>query len=161
MEYFITEILPLIHKTNPNVRLKIIGKHASKSLRALSGNNQQVEFMGFVEDLRDTIADSAVFVVPLRVGGGSRIKILDAMAQGKAIVSTTIGAEGLELTPGTDIIIADSAEDFAKETISLLNDNQRRLSLGKEARATVEEKYSWDAIYPSLDKAYEIAKAGV
>jgi glycosyltransferase involved in cell wall biosynthesis len=99
-----------------------------------------------VEDIRPFVHRAAVYVVPLRIGGGTRLKIFEAMAMGKAVVSTTIGAEGLPVHPGQDILIADDPEEFADTTIRLLGDPGRREELGRTARELVTRTYSWDAV---------------
>jgi glycosyltransferase involved in cell wall biosynthesis len=101
------------------------------------------------------MAKAAVYVVPIRVGGGTRLKILDAMAMGKAIVSTTIGCEGIEVNDGEDIVIADKPTDFAEKTIELLRNRELRERLGRNARKTAEEVYSWGKIAPELERVYE------
>jgi glycosyltransferase involved in cell wall biosynthesis len=98
-----------------------------------------------VEDIRPFVHRAAVYVVPLRIGGGTRLKIFEAMAMGKAVVSTRIGAEGLPVHPGQDILIADDPEEFADTTIRLLRDPARREELGRTARELVNKTYSWDA----------------
>jgi glycosyltransferase involved in cell wall biosynthesis len=97
--------------------------------------------------------------VPLRVGGGTRLKVLDAMALGKAMVSTSIGCEGIDLRPGEHLEIADTPAAFAETTISLLGDRERRLALGRAARALVVERYAWSVIGRHLLDAYQVAIA--
>ena len=104
--------------------------------------------------MRDYLAKAAVYVVPIRVGGGSRLKILDAMASGKAIVSTSVGCEGLEVTNGENIMIADTPEDFAREVIHVLDDKDLRLKLEKNGRSLVESLYSWERIGAHLNDLY-------
>jgi len=96
-----------------------------------------------------------VYVVPLRVGGGTRLKILDAMAMGKAIVSTTIGAEGIDATDGKNILLADNPEDFAARVVTILRTSDLRMNLGREARRLVENEYSWGTVGKRLQEAYE------
>jgi glycosyltransferase involved in cell wall biosynthesis len=93
----------------------------------------------------------------MRVGGGTRLKVLDAMAQGKAIVSTTLGAEGIEAEDGRHFLLADAAEDFADRVVELLQDAPRRRALGTEARHRVEQRYSWHVIGQRLTRAYSTA----
>ncbi len=111
----------------------------------------------FVEDIRPIVRESAVYVVPLRVGGGTRLKVLDAMAMGKALVSTSIGCEGIDVEPGRHLVVADTAEAFARETVALMNDEGRRRALGSEARALVDERYAWPVVARSLTDAYRCA----
>ena len=99
-------------------------------------------------------ARAAVFVNPMRGGGGTRLKMLEAMAAGKAVVSTTIGAEGVALTPGRDVVIADTPETFAAAVSALLVDRPRAERLGRAARALVEARYRWEACLAPLDDLY-------
>ena len=105
---------------------------------------------GWVEDVRPYLARSSVFIVPLRIGGGTRLKIFEAMAAGMAVVSTTIGAEGLPVRNGRDIVLADSPTEFAARTVALLKDRGARERLGSAARALVVEKYSWRTVAADL-----------
>ena len=108
-----------------------------------------------MDDIRPYVARSAVYVVPIRVGGGTRLKVLDALAQGKAIVSTSVGCEGINVTDGRNIRIEDNPVEFAKRTIELLKDADRRLALGQEARQLAVEEYSWEKIGKVLDGVYQ------
>ncbi|HHT9125406.1 MAG TPA: glycosyltransferase [Candidatus Brocadiia bacterium] len=153
LKFFYQEILPLIKKEIKDVRLTIIGKARTNNDIGLP-LTENVTHLGFVEDVRPYIGKAAVYIVPLRIGGGTRLKILDAMAMGKAIVSTSIGAEGIDVTHGKNILIADTPEDFSKQVIRVLNDSNLRESLGKEGRKLVEEKYSWDIIGKKMDEIY-------
>ncbi len=116
--HFIQDIWPQIVRDHPRARCKIIGSGAPPSLLALAG--PQIEFTGFVSDLRPHLAAAAAVVVPLRLGGGTRLKIVEAMAMGKAVVSTTLGAEGIEAVPGRDILIEDQPAAFADAVKRLL-----------------------------------------
>jgi polysaccharide biosynthesis protein PslH len=161
LKFFCQEILPLIKKEIKDVRLTIIGKTRLNNVGAIHELPLQtvndVTHLGFVEDVRPHIGKAAVYIVPLRIGGGTRLKILDAMAMGKAIVSTSIGAEGIDVTHGKNILIADTPEDFSKQVVRVLNDSKLRESLGAEGRKLVEEKYSWDIIGKKMDEVYTTA----
>lgn len=161
VKFFHQEILPLIKKEVKDARLTIIGRtRLNHALNLFHGNDiglqtaKDITHLGFVEDIRPYIGKAAVYVVPLRIGGGTRLKILDAMSMGKAIVSTSIGAEGIDVTHGKNILIADTPEDFSKQVIRVLNDSNLRESLGTEGRKLVEEKYSWDIIGKKMDEIY-------
>jgi glycosyltransferase involved in cell wall biosynthesis len=106
---------------------------------------------GTVDDIRPYVRKGSVYVVPLRIGSGTRLKIFEAMAMGKPIVSTTLGAEGLPISDGGDISIADSPEVFAKEVCALLRDPQERRRLGSAARELVERHYSWPSVAAEFD----------
>ena len=116
-----------------------------------------VNVTGRVEDVRPYIAQGAVYVVPLRIGGGTRLKIFEAMAMGRAVVSTTVGAEGLPVTPGEHLIIADNPDRFAQAVVRLLRDQGLRTSLEQAARRLVVERFDWAAAAAALDAALEAA----
>jgi len=101
---------------------------------------------GYVEDTRPYVAPAAVCIVPLRIGSGTRIKILEAMAMGKAVVTTSVGCEGLKVTDGHDILVADDPADFAQKTIWALDHPHERKQIGRNARRTVESQYDWKMI---------------
>jgi glycosyltransferase involved in cell wall biosynthesis len=109
---------------------------------------------GFVDDIRPYIDEAAVMVVPIRIGSGTRLKILDAMAMGKAIVSTSVGCEGLNVTHGRNILIADNPDDFAKKTIELIKNPDKRIDLGKNA-IELAKSYDWDLIGERQELAYK------
>ncbi len=148
--HFVQEIWPLIAAAHPDARLKIIGGRPPPSLLALVG--PRIELTGFVPDSRPHLAAAAAVVVPLRLGGGTRLKIVEAMAMGKAIVSTTLGAEGIDATPGRDILIADEPRMFAASAAQLLEDPSLAARLGRAARRLAVERYSWTAAAGALDE---------
>jgi len=142
--YYVEKILPLIRREIPAAQFWAVGRRPPKRIEALA--SASVTVTGAVEDIRPYLAKAALCVVPLRSGSGTRIKIFEAMAMGKAIVSTTLGAEGLPVTHGENIILADNPADFARQTIALLRDPQRREQLGRNARRLVEENYGWPSV---------------
>jgi len=101
------------------------------------------------------VAAASVYVVPLRVGGGTRLKVLDAMAMGKAVVSTSIGCEGLEVSSGENILVVDAPGVFAEKTVELLRSEEKRSDLGRAARGLVESKYGWETIGRVMQDIYE------
>jgi glycosyltransferase involved in cell wall biosynthesis len=143
--YFMDSILPLIHREMPEVSLSAIGRRPTPRLLN-AATDSGVRVTGAVDDVRPYISEAAVYVVPLRVGGGTRLKIFEALAMGKAVVSTTIGAEGLPLIPGEHFIQADHPEEFARATVSLLRDPARRRALGLAGRQLVTEHHSWSQV---------------
>jgi glycosyltransferase involved in cell wall biosynthesis len=145
MVYFTREILPQIHSLAPDVNLKITGRNQGVNLRRLH-DDKRIQLTGYLEDVRPAVSGSWICVVPLRDGSGSRLKILEAMALGTPIVSTSKGAEGLEVTHEKDILIGDTPEEFAQQTLRLLGDVDLRNRLVRNARTLVEEKYSWRQI---------------
>jgi polysaccharide biosynthesis protein PslH len=139
--YFVEEILPLIRREIPEASLTVVGRNPTPKLRVAAG--PAVHVTGTVDDVRPYVGEAAVYVVPLRLGGGTRIKIFEALAMGKAVVSTRIGAEGLPLIPGEHFLEADDAEGFARAVVALIRDSSRRGYLEKTGRTLVEERYSW------------------
>jgi glycosyltransferase involved in cell wall biosynthesis len=150
--HFIEDIWPRIAEANPEARCKIIGARPPASLRALAG--PRVDLTGFVSDLRPHVAASAAVVVPLRLGGGTRLKIVEAMAMGKAIVSTTLGAEGIEAVPGRDLLIEDQPAPFANAVNRLLAEPGLATRIGESARQLAVERYTWSAAARALEDFY-------
>jgi len=141
--HFREQILPLIRRRLPDVSLWIVGRDPPARLQALAAEEKNVRLTGRVEDIRPYLARGAVCIVPLRVGSGTRLKIFEAMAMGKAVVSTTLGAEGLPVRHGMNILLADEPRDFAAAVVTLLSDPAGRAALGAAARTLVERNYSW------------------
>jgi len=138
--------LPAIRKRRPKATLWVVGRNADRKILALAKEDPGVRVTGRVEDIRPYIARGAVYVVPLRVGSGTRLKIFEAMAMGRAVVSTTIGAEGLPVTNGVDIVLADEPQSFADAVCRLMDSREERNRIGNAARKLVEEKYSWESV---------------
>lgn len=152
--HFIDAILPRIRRECPAVSLTVVGRNPSRRLQRIAAQ-AGVCVTGTVDDVRAFIAAAAVVVVPLRVGGGTRLKIFEALAMGKAVVSTTIGAEGLPLVDGLHWMRADEPAAFANATIALLRDPARRRRLGAAGRRLVEERYSWAQVAAEFETMLE------
>ena len=150
--HFVQDIWPRIAEARPDARLKIIGPRPPRSLQALAG--PQVELTGFVSDLRPHLAAAAAVVTPLRLGGGTRLKIVEAMAMGKAIVSTTLGAEGIAAIPGRDLLIEDQPEAFGDAVNRLLGDPKLVARIGQSARSLAVQRYSWNGAALALESFY-------
>jgi glycosyltransferase involved in cell wall biosynthesis len=118
--------------------------------------DDHIIFSGFLQDIRPAVAGAWACVVPLRLGGGTRLKILAAMALGTPVIATLKAAEGICITPGKNILLADSPEEFSAQTVRLLNDNQLRDELSKNGRELVEKNYGWDVIGNSFDRLIDI-----
>lgn len=144
--YFAEAILPLIKQQCPDVSLEVVGRNPSRKLKALVASEKAIRLTGWVEDIRPFLARGSVCIVPLRIGGGTRLKIFEAMAMGKSTVSTSVGAEGLPVQSGVNILLADTPQDFADAVLSLFRDANQRRRLGTAARTLVEENYSWSKI---------------
>jgi glycosyltransferase involved in cell wall biosynthesis len=147
--FFAREIWPLLAASHPRARLKIVGQYPTPEILALQG--PRVEIAGLVDDLRPHLAAAAAVIVPLRMGGGTRFKILEAMAMAKPVVSTAIGAEGIDAVPGRNILIADAPGDFAAAVGRVLDDAALGAQMGREGRALVEERYSWESAAARLE----------
>lgn len=144
--FFIQEIYPLIKQRVPDVKFWVVGKGPTERVKRLAAQDGSITVTGFVDDVRGYIEEAEVFVVPLRIGSGTRLKILEAMAMKKAVVSTSVGCEGLAVTDQDNIFIADDAPAFARRVVELLNDAETRNRLEENGRALVEREYSWDVI---------------
>lgn len=141
--HFVRDVLPLVQRECPHVRFHIVGAAPPPQVSALGSSAVIVH--GRVDDVRPHFQNAEVVVVPVRAGGGTRLKVLEAAASAKAIVSTSLGAEGLALEDGRDLLVADSVPAFAAAVVALLQDVARRKSLGTRARAAVS-RYDWAAI---------------
>lgn len=154
IRFFCENIFPIVKTRLPNVKFIIAGQFPSKYVLAL-GKDPNIKITGFVQNMKDLLKKASLVIVPLRIGGGTRIKILEAWTAGKAVVSTSIGAEGVDVTEGEDIVIADSAEDFANAVVSLLNDKARRDAIGQAAFRKVCERYNPEKIIDNLEEIYK------
>jgi glycosyltransferase involved in cell wall biosynthesis len=151
--WFAHEALPLIRREIHDAAFVVVGKEPPARVQEL-GRLPGVTVTGFVPDIRAHIAAAAVYVVPLRMGGGTRLKVLEAMAMRSAMVSTRLGCEGFPLTDGQEALFADDAATFARSVIALLRDPARRERLGEASRRFVEATYGWPAIVPKLTAVY-------
>jgi sugar transferase (PEP-CTERM/EpsH1 system associated) len=152
MLFFCNDVLPLIRREEPNVTVSIVGRAPTASVVRLA-QIPGVVVTGRVDDVRPHMADAAAYIVPLRIGGGTRLKIFEAMSMGKAIVSTSVGAEGLPVTHGAHLLIADEPRAFADAVVRLLRDVPRRRSIEAAARRLVVEHYDWAAVGGVLEQA--------
>lgn len=153
--YFLRDIWPTILREHPGARFYAIGQDPPRELLEYARREPSVIVTGFVDDVRPYVRKAAVYVVPLRVGGGTRLKVLDALAQGKAIVSTSVGCEGIAVTHGKDIFIEDEPARFAARVNTLFADAEARRSLGTAARELAVSSYGWSAIGADLQRVYE------
>jgi glycosyltransferase involved in cell wall biosynthesis len=152
--HFIEAILPAIRREVPSVSLAVVGRNPTERVRA-AGAAAGAQVTGTVSDVRPYVAAAAVYVVPLRVGGGTRLKIFEALSMGKAVVATSVGAEGLPVVPGRHFLRADSPGEFAHAVVALLKDPARRRALGAEGRRLVEEHYSWAQVARHFERHCE------
>jgi polysaccharide biosynthesis protein PslH len=154
VEFFIGSILPAVRVECPKVRFVVAGRNPPRDFVDSFRSQPYIEFTGTVPDMRPYLASASVVVVPLRLGGGTRIKILEACAAGKPVVSTSIGAEGLDLEPDKDIVLADSPAEFARDIIALLRDPARCDALARSGRESVERRYSQVTLKSSLEALF-------
>lgn len=155
VRYFCQEILPLLQREIPDIRFYAVGQNPPQYLQTLASQSQNIVLTGRVQDIRPYIAKSKVFVVPLKSGSGTRLKILDAMAMGIPVVSTSIGAEGLDVRSGEQILIADTPESFSSAVLTLLKNVERAFAIRENALKFVRATYSWEKIWVDLLAAYQ------
>lgn len=151
MAFFLRDVFPLIRAQCPNVRLRITGRYEGAPLERLP-LGEGVELTGYLQDIRPAVAQSWVCVVPLRMGGGTRLKILEAMALGTPVIATRKGAEGLDVAHEENILIADAPGDLARAVLCVLKDQALRARLSANGRRLVEERYSWDKSAHELEQ---------
>jgi len=153
VRWFARNVLPIIHRDVPAARFVIAGKNPPAEIQALAAD-PRVEVTGYLADPLPYLEATDVFVVPLHAGGGMRVKILDAWLWGLPVVSTTLGAEGIALRDGENILLADDPPAFAAACVRLLTDPALNLRLGAAGRRWVEEQYGWQAVYRRVDEVY-------
>lgn len=159
LEYFVNQVWPRLKQQRPQIRLYIAGRDPAESFLRLVQYDPSITVVPNPDDIRPWVARGWVFICPILDGGGTRLKILDALSQSKAVVSTTIGCEGLQVTPGENILVADSPNDFAGEVLRVLASSELRQRLGSAGRALVVRQYDWRALAAQLRDAYECALA--
>jgi sugar transferase (PEP-CTERM/EpsH1 system associated) len=157
IQFFTREIMPLVRERVPDVKLTVVGRKPYASLLELAERDPSVVVTGRVEDVRPYMERAAAYVVPIRIGGGTRLKIYEAMAMEKPVVSTTIGAEGLPLRDGEDLLLADTPRAFADAVVRVLEDAGFARSLGASAAAGVREKFGWERVADSFAELCERA----
>lgn len=158
VRYFIEAIFPLIKVQIPNASFVVVGRKPPQWLVDLARTVPGVTVTGTVDDVRPYIAESALYVVPLRVGGGSRLKILEALAMAKVVLSTSVGAEGLDVQEGEQILLRDDPRDFADAACRVLRDPDSYRGLGAAGRSLILGSYTWDAIAKVMDSVWERAR---
>ncbi len=150
--YFIDHVLPLVRQKIPDIKLYVVGKNPPASVRKRASDN--IIVTGFVDDVRPYVHRSSVYVVPLRMGGGTRLKVLEALAMKKPVVTTSIGCEGIEVVNNEHLLIADKAKDFAESVIKLLKDKKEVKRLSDNGYELIDKKYKWSAIGQQMEGAF-------
>lgn len=160
MRFFVQHVLPRIRQAVPDATLTVVGRNPTPALRSLAEREHGVTITGRVNDVRPFMERAALYVVPLRIGGGTRLKIFEAMAMGLPVLSTRVGAEGLPVTSGRDIALADSPGQLANAAVELLTDEARARALGTEGSRTVRERAGWDRAAGEFAAICEAVGAG-
>ncbi len=155
VRWFVSRVLPLVIERRPETRFQIVGRSPDPSVRELASDRPTVIVTGAVDDVSQYFARATVFVVPMRMGGGVRLKILEALAAGVPVVSTAMGAEGTSLTHGKELLIADTEEQFAQAVLGLMEDIALRRQLASAGRGAVVRRFDWERIAPRLLGVYE------
>jgi sugar transferase (PEP-CTERM/EpsH1 system associated) len=146
VSWFVRRVLPLLRGRRPDCTLAIVGRRPTAEVCELARNDKRIHVTGTVEDVRPYLWQSALSIVPLRIGGGTRLKIYEAMAAKVPVISTAVGAEGLDVRDGENIAIADSAEQFADRCLALLADREARAGMAAKAWEMVAACYSWEVV---------------
>jgi len=151
-EWFYEHVLPLVLQSHPSATVTIIGKGGSAKLGTLGHPN--IRYVGYVDKIEPYVREATVAIVPLLAGGGMRIKILELFAHGKAVVSTSVGCEGIEVFAGRDLFIADTPAEFARSISAVIQNRDLRRALGQAGKKLVEKKYSWESVGERLETVY-------
>jgi sugar transferase (PEP-CTERM/EpsH1 system associated) len=154
VKYFYKDILPIIWKVKKNLKFYIVGRNASKEITEIGINDRRITVTGSVEDVRPYMEKAKVFVVPLRIGGGTRLKILEALSMEKVVVSTSIGSEGLDVVDKKNIMIRDDPKEFADAVINLLDHRELRNQLERNGRKLAETEYDYKIVSKLLNLAW-------
>lgn len=161
MEWFASDVLPAITAKRPETALQIVGRAPAPAVQQLASLRQNVTVTGAVEDVRPYFSRNSVFIAPIRIAGGARLKILEALASGIPVVSTRVGAEGIDLVEGKEVLLADSPEEFAGAVLRLLEDEELRKQMASLGRQAAQERFDWTRVAPRLLEAYQgIANRG-
>lgn len=157
--WFAREVYPLVKAQVPEASFAVVGARPPVAVRRLAEADPSIQVTGYVEDPRPYLEQTAALIVPLWSGGGMRVKILEAMARGLPIVSTTIGYEGIDLTPGEHLLVGDTPATFADALVRLLRDPELGRRMAAAGRRLAEEAYDWRVVNPAVEGAYEAALA--
>lgn len=158
VDYFLDDILPLIQAKIPELEVDFVGGCPTKKLKQQESKNFHIKVHGFVDDIRPFIHQAAVFIAPIRSGSGTKIKVLNALALGKAVVTTSVGAEGIAVEAGKHVMIADIPEEFAQKTVYLLNNPAIASEMGMAGRKVIEKFYDWNMIKENMERLYNEVK---
>jgi glycosyltransferase involved in cell wall biosynthesis len=155
IRWFLREVFPLVSREIQDARLTIVGKNPPKDLiRASEQSQGKIVVTGYVPDLDPYFMQAALMVIPVRAGGGMRVRILEAFARAMPVVTTTVGLEGIQAEPGLDVLVADSPEGFANSVIGLLGSRDLRTRLSQNGRRLAETRYDWQVVLSRLESVY-------
>lgn len=156
IRWFLQEVFPLVLKKMPDVTITIVGKNPPRDFVRLAEDPKSgVIVTGFVEELDPYFAKSALMVIPVRAGGGMRVRILEAFARAMPVVTTTVGLEGIDAQPGRDVLVSDMPSDFADSVLRLMQDKSLQATLASNGRQLVESRYDWQVVLGELDRTYD------
>jgi len=156
IRWFIQDVFPLVQRALPNVKLTVVGKNPPKDfLRFSEESDGRIVVTGYVPELDPYFAASTIMVIPVRAGGGMRVRILEAFARAMPVVTTTVGLEGIEADPGVDVMVADTPEDFSRSVIDLLLKKDLQGQLSTNGRRLAEDKYDWQVVLSHLENVYQ------
>lgn len=153
----LTRIFPRVAEAVPDAALALVGGGLTRRMRRMAGRNPRITAPGHVPDIRPFLAAATVLAAPISRGGGTKLKIIEAMASGKPVVTTPKGAEGLHLTDGVNAVIRETDEELAAETVRLLQDQALRRRIGEAGLRTAHERFSWESVAPALERGLEAA----
>jgi glycosyltransferase involved in cell wall biosynthesis len=154
MEYLARELWPALRSDDPGRRMTVIGRNPPTALLEAAQRDERLRVLGFVDDVRPHLSTAPIYLCPIRIGGGTRLKILDALAMSRALVSTGLGVEGLDLVDGVHYLRAETSDEFVAQIRRLEQDATLRSRLASAGRALVEQNYSWSVIGDALDRAF-------
>lgn len=154
MEYLARELWPALRSDDPARRMTVIGRNPPTALLEAAQRDESLRVLGFVDDVRPHLCSAPIYLCPIRIGGGTRLKILDALAMSRALVSTGLGVEGLDLVDGVHYLRAETSDEFVAQIRRLEQDASLRSRLASAGRALVEQNYSWSVIGDALDRAF-------
>lgn len=156
IRWFFEQVFPIIKESIPGAHLTIIGKNPPQDFIRFAGQNpDSVAVTGYVPDLLPYLQQCAVLVIPVRTGGGMRVRILEGLAYGQAIVTTTVGLEGIEAQPGKEVLVADTPQEFANAVINLLENFKMRFEIARRGRLLVEKRYDWQVLFHNILNIYQ------
>jgi polysaccharide biosynthesis protein PslH len=154
IRWFMRDIFPLIVQQIPEVTLTVVGKNPPQDFIQTAVGNSQIRVTGYVPDLDPYLQQSGVIVVPVRAGGGMRVRILEAFSRAIPVVTTTVGLEGIDASPGIDVLVEDDSEKFARAVVRVLKNPEIQNQLAKNSRMFVEKNYDWRAVLGKIDAIY-------